>query len=614
MYSIRKLVGNKCLNKYSNFLKILQSDQIVSTKFYSTKYDDFVIRHIGSNQDGINTMLKTLNLNSIDELTEKTVPIAIQSKEKLNLDSPMTEHEFLEYAKKVVSENQLWRSYIGMGYFNCHVPPVILRNVFENAGWITQYTPYQAELSQGRLESLINYQTMICDLTGLDIANASLLDEGTAAAEAVTMCYRQNKRNKFLVSDKINPQTIDVLYTRAKILDIQIEIGDLKKMKYDANDVMGIMFQYPDTEGSVVDYENIIKGAKNGGALVTCVTDLLALCVLKSPKDLGVDIALGNAQRFGVPLGFGGPHAAFFACSEKYKRHMPGRLIGISKDATGKEAYRLSLQTREQHIRQDKATSNICTAQALLANMNAMYAIYHGPKGLKQIANRVHNNTLLLAEALKSEGHQVINDVFFDTLKIKPKDGIETVKRAAEAHHINLRYYSDNVHIGVSLDETVSKKDMNDLLTIFQCNKNYDDYLNLINTEKSKTNLNNSENYSRRDEILKHAIFNQYHSEALLIRYLKRLENKDVSLVHGMIPLGSCTMKLNATTELMPCSWKEINSIHPFVPKSQIKGYLKMFNELERDLCEITGFAKISLQPNSGSQGEYVIKFYKFKY
>ena len=444
---------------------------------------------------------------------------------------------------------------------------------------MTQYTPYQAELSQGRLENLLNFQTMICDLTGLDIANASLLDEGTAASEAMTLCVRDNKRRKFLVSDRLHPQSIDNIKTRAEPLGIQVSVLPVSEMNFDAKDISGFIFQYPDTDGSVLDLEQTIQKAKQNGTIAVCATDLLSLCLLKSPAELGAQIALGNAQRFGVPLGFGGPHAAFFATVDKFKRDLPGRIIGVSIDSNNKKALRLTLQTREQHIRQDKATSNICTAQALLANMSALFAIYHGPEGLRNKANHAHSHTLVLAEGLKKSNNQVLNEAFFDTLKVKPKISVQEIKARAEAKQINLRYFEDNKHVGISLDETVTARDVDDILSVFMCSDNFESLSSSLDLSSLKSNINNSK-FKRQSEYLKHEVFNSYHSEALLVRYMKMLENKDVSLVHSMIPLGSCTMKLNATTELMPCSWPEFNSIHPFVPRNQVKGYHRMFDEL----------------------------------
>uniref|UniRef100_A0A4W3HM00 glycine dehydrogenase (aminomethyl-transferring) n=1 Tax=Callorhinchus milii TaxID=7868 RepID=A0A4W3HM00_CALMI len=461
------------------------------------------------------------------------------------------ENEILSVLHKISSKNKIWRSYIGMGYYNCSVPQSILRNLLENSGWVTQYTPYQPEVSQGRLESLLNYQTMVCDLTGMDVANASLLDEGTAAAEAMQLCHRLNKRRKFFVDAHCHPQTIAVVQTRANYIGVTTELKLPHEMDFSRKDISGVLFQYPDTEGRIADFYELVDLAHQNGALACCATDLLALCALRPPGEFGVDIALGSSQRFGVPLSYGGPHAAFFAVRENLVRMMPGRMVGVTRDAAGKEVYRLALQTREQHIRRDKATSNICTAQALLANMASMFAVYHGPNGLKHIAKRVHNGTLILAEGLKRAGHKIQHESFFDTLKIHCGVATQEIIDRAAQRQINLRGYG-NCMLGVSLDETVNERDLDDLLWVFGC---------------------------------EHFIY--------------------ISLVHSMIPLGSCTMKLNSSSELTPITWPEFGNIHPFVPLDQAQGYQQLFHELERDLCEITGYDKISFQPNSGAQGEY---------
>lgn len=569
--------------------------------------EDFANRHIGITPADEKVMLEKINVKSIDELIANTVPQDICLNRTMKLKEALTETEFLAYAKHVASFNEVYRSYIGMGYYNCHVPTVIQRNIFENPGWITQYTPYQAEFSQGRLESLINFQTMICDLTGLEIANASLLDEATASAEAMAMCLRNTKRKLFYVSDKLHPQSIDVIKTRAEAFNIKVEVMPLADMDFSGQNVSGFIFQYPDTEGSIVNVEDIIADAKKNGTVTICAADLLSLTLLKSPHEIGVDIALGSAQRFGVSLGYGGPHAAFLACSGAFKREIPGRIIGASRDSNNKTAYRLCLQTREQHIRGEKANSNICTAQALLANMAAFFAIYHGPEGLKKKANHIHGHTLVLAEGLKKSGNVILNDYFFDTIKIKPVESIASIKQRALLKKINLRYFDDNIHVGISMDETVSAVDVSDLLSIFKCDENFDTVILRTGcVDNLKNSINHSEfKFKRISKFLQHEVFNSYHSETLLLRYMKKLENKDLSLVHSMIPLGSCTMKLNGTTEMMPCSWPEFANIHPFVPRDQVKGYHHLFDELSADLCEITGYDKISLQPNSGAQGEY---------
>uniref|UniRef100_A0A8C8SVZ8 Glycine decarboxylase n=1 Tax=Pelusios castaneus TaxID=367368 RepID=A0A8C8SVZ8_9SAUR len=471
------------------------------------------------------------------------------------------EGEILETLHNIGSKNKIWRSYIGMGYYNCSVPQAIVRNLLENAGWVTQYTPYQPEVSQGRLESLLNYQTMVCDMTGMEVANASLLDEGTAAAEAMQLCHS---------------------YT-----GVVIELKLPHEMDFSGKDISGVLFQYPDTEGKVEDFTDLVDRAHQNGTLVCCATDLLALCLLKPPGEFGVDVALGSSQRFGVPLYYGGPHAAFFAVKENLVRLMPGRMVGVTRDANGKEVYRLALQTREQHIRRDKATSNICTAQALLANMAAMYGVYHGSNGLKHIARRVHNATLILAEGLKRAGHTLQHDLFFDTLKIQCGCEVKEVFDRASQRKINLRIYSDG-KIGVSLDETVSERDLDDLLWIFGCESSAELVAESMG-EETRGILSTA--FKRTSKFLTHQVFNSYHSETNIVRYMKRLENKDISLVHSMIPL--------------PITWKEFANIHPFVPLDQAQGYQQLFKELERDLCEITGYDKISFQPNSGAQGEY---------
>ncbi|XP_032068855.1 glycine dehydrogenase (decarboxylating), mitochondrial [Thamnophis elegans] len=564
-------------------------------------HDDFSERHIGPGDKEKQEMLQTIGLSTIDELINRTIPANIRLQRPLKMDDHICENEILETLYSIASKNKIWRSYIGMGYYNCSVPPAIARNLLENAGWVTQYTPYQPEVSQGRLESLLNYQTMVCDLTRMDVANASLLDEGTAAAEAMQLCHRHNKRNKFYVDIRCHPQTIAVVQTRAKYTGINVELKLPHEMDFSGKDISGVLFQYPDTEGKVEDFTSLVDQAHQNGSLACCATDLLALCILRPPGEFGVDVALGNSQRFGVPLGYGGPHAAFFAVKENLVRMMPGRMVGVTRDANGKEVYRLALQTREQHIRRDKATSNICTAQALLANMAAMFGVYHGANGLKYIAKRVHNATLILAEGLKRAGHQLQHDLYFDTLKIQCGCDIEEVLQRAAQRQINFRIYPDGT-LGVSLDETVNEKDLDDLLWIFGCESSAE--LVAENMDEETKGIFATQ-FKRTSTFLTHQVFNSYHSETNIVRYMKRLENKDISLVHSMIPLGSCTMKLNSSSELMPITWKEFANIHPFVPLDQSQGYQQLFKELEKDLCEITGYDKISFQPNSGAQGEY---------
>ncbi|XP_030775040.1 glycine dehydrogenase (decarboxylating), mitochondrial [Rhinopithecus roxellana] len=558
------------------------------------RHDDFARRHIGPGDKDQREMLQTLGLASIDELIEKTVPANIRLKRPLKMEDPVCENEILATLHAISSKNQIWRSYIGMGYYNCSVPQTILRNLLENSGWITQYTPYQPEVSQGRLESLLNYQTMVCDITGLDMANASLLDEGTAAAEALQLCHRHNKRRKFFVDPRCHPQTIAVVQTRAKYTGVLTELKLPCEMDFSGKDVSGVLFQYPDTEGKVEDFTELVERAHQSGSLACCATDLLALCILRPPGEFGVDIALGSSQRFGVPLGYGGPHAAFFAVRESLVRMMPGRMVGVTRDTTGKEVYRLALQTREQHIRRDKATSNICTAQALLANMAAMFAIYHGSHGLEHIARRVHNATLILSEGLKRAGHQLQHDLFFDTLKIQCGCSVKEVLGRAAQRQINFRLFEDGT-LGISLDETVNEKDLDDLLWIFGCESSAELVAESMGEECRGIP---GSMFKRTSPFLTHQVFNSYHSETNIVRYMKKLENKDISLVHSMIPLGSCTMKLNSSSELAPITWKEFANVHPFVPLDQAQGYQQLFRELEKDLCELTGYDQICFQPN----------------
>uniref|UniRef100_A0A4W5MX12 Glycine cleavage system P protein n=1 Tax=Hucho hucho TaxID=62062 RepID=A0A4W5MX12_9TELE len=560
------------------------------------RHDDFAERHIGPGEREKREMLDVLGLESIAQLIEDTVPESIRIQRSMKMDDPLCENEVLEHLQKIASKNKVWRSYIGMGYYNCSVPPVIQRNLLENSGWVTQYTPYQPEVAQGRLESLLNYQTMICDITGMAVANASLLDEATAAAEAMQLCHRQNKRRTFYIDPRCHPQTIAVVYIGVKtVLKLPHE------MDFSEKDVSGVLFQYPDTDGRVEDLTTLVDRAHKGGALACCATDLLALCVLRPPGEFGVDIALGSSQRFGVPLCYGGPHAAFFSVKENLVRMMPGRMVGVTRDAAGKEVYRLALQTREQHIRRDKATSNICTAQALLANMAAMFGVYHGPQGLKHIAERTHNAALILAEGLKRAGHRLHSEMFFDTLKVGCSVAAKDILARAVQREINLRVYGEGV-LGVSLDETVTERDLDDLLWVFGCESSAELIAEKMG-ERVKGIMGSP--FKRTSKYLTHTVFNSYHSETNIVRYMKRLENKDISLVHSMIPLGSCTMKLNSSSELMPITWNEFANLHPFCPLDQAEGYQQLFRQLEKDLCEVTGYDKISFQPNSGAQGEY---------
>jgi len=566
---------------------------------------DFPARHIGPRKHDVRGMLKQLGFVNLDDLTNSAVPDNIKLNRDLLLDEPLSEYEVIKRIQGIADRNQEWRSFIGMGYYNTCIPHTILRNMFENPGWTTQYTPYQPEIAQGRLESLLNYQTIVTDLTGLDVANASLLDEGTAAAEALGLCYRVNKRKRFLLSDKLHPQTISCVETRAGPFGIKIEVVDISSVDFSGKDIGGIIFQYPDTEGSIHDFTDIISAAKQNGTLTICATDLMALTILKPPGELGADIALGTSQRFGVPMGYGGPHAGFFATRNQFVRHMPGRMVGVTKDTDGHECFRLALQTREQHIRRDKATSNICTAQALLANISAMYAVYHGPQGVENIARRIHNATLLLAKGLRDSGNIIENELFFDTIKVSPRLDMSEIRIRASEKKVNLRYFADG-SVGVSLDETVTQKDIADLLWIFQCPKTLPQVAEGVDSPMyPEGSILNSKFFQRTSQYMTHPVFNTHQSETDIVRYMKRLENKDVSLVHSMIPLGSCTMKLNSTTEMMPCSFPGFTNIHPFAPPDQAFGYRELFEELERDLCEITGYDHISFQPNSGAQGEY---------
>ncbi|XP_002742419.1 glycine dehydrogenase (decarboxylating), mitochondrial-like [Saccoglossus kowalevskii] len=566
------------------------------------RHDNFSDRHIGPSAAQRSKMLDILGLKSTDELIRKVVPENIRLDRELNLEPPVCENEVLTRLYEITSQNQTWRSYIGMGYYNCNIPSTIKRNILENPGWSTQYTPYQPEVAQGRLESLMNYQTMVADLTAMDIANASLLDESTAAAEAMGLCYRQNKRSRFYMDAKLHPQTIAVVETRAESLGVDIVIANHKDMDFSKKDFCGVIFQYPDTEGNIEDFTRLVDTAHAHGSLAVCATDLLALTILRPPGEFGVDIALGNSQRFGVPLNYGGPHAGFFAVKDSLKRMIPGRMVGLTQDSAKNKCYRLALQTREQHIRRDKATSNICTAQALLANISAMFAIYHGPKGLKYLATRVHNGTHIIAEGLKKAGHTIEHAMFFDTIKVHCGTDRQTVLDRAQEKQINLRTFEDGT-FGISLDETVKEEDMDDILWVFGSDSTSAMVAESMG-ESPQGSISNS-GFKRNSEYLTHPVFNSYHSETKIVRYMKMLENKDVSLVHSMIPLGSCTMKLNSTTEMEPITWKEIVNIHPFVPIDQARGYQQMFAELERDLCEITGYDNISFQPNSGAQGEY---------
>lgn len=578
-------------------------NQIVST-------DLFQNRHIGPNSEEVSAMLATIGVSSLEELIDQTVPDAIRNKEGLkNLPTALSEFEYLQELKKTAAANQVLRSYIGMGYYGTITPSVIARNVFQNPGWYTQYTPYQAEIAQGRLEAILNFQTMVSDLTGLPIANASLLDEGTAAAEAMNMFYHEkNKKvknahdaaNIFLVDKNVLPATIDVLVTRAQPLGINIQVVDWASM--DLNDkVFGVLLQYPNCNGSVEDYRAFVLKCSESNIFVTVASDLLALTLLTPPGEWGADCVIGNSQRLGVPMGYGGPHAAFFATKDEFKRQIPGRIIGVSIDTHNNPALRMALQTREQHIRREKATSNICTAQALLAIMASMYAVYHGPEGLKSIARRIHLSAVTLSQSLSDLGFKNANSYYFDTLSIEVKEAdiLRGIQEAALAKGINF-WYGQEGHVQIALDETVTEADLNDILNVFE---SVSGKKAALRTSNLVANIPTA--LSRSSAFLTHPIFNMNHTESKMMRYIKRLENKDLSLTHSMISLGSCTMKLNAATELIPVSWEAFANLHPYAPLDQTKGYQQIFQELEAWLAEITGFDACSLQPNSGAQGEY---------
>jgi glycine dehydrogenase len=571
---------------------------------FEQQSNEFIPRHIGPNEADTKAMLKKIGVSNIDELISRTVPSSIRMSHELDLPAAMSENEYLKHIKEISLKNKVFSNYIGQGYYDTITPSVILRNVFENPGWYTQYTPYQAEISQGRLESLLNFQTMVSDLTALPIANASLLDEATAAAEAMTMFFnflnKQNhiERPKFFIDTNIFPQTKDVLITRAAPVGIQIIEGDYKKAVLDPT-YFGAIVQYPNDKGSIEDYREFISNAHAAGALVAMATDLLALTLLTPPGELGADVAVGSAQRFGVPLGYGGPHAAFFSAKDEFKRNIPGRIIGVSIDAQGNRALRMALQTREQHIKREKATSNICTAQALLANMAAMYAVFHGADGLKKIAKRIAILTQTVAEAVEQRGFELVSQNFFDTIVVET-DELTAIKTKAERQHINLRYIDDK-HIGISLDETIAIDDLYDLINCFENDK--DPVAFDIEQDDELHHIPSS--LTRQSGFLAHPVFNIHRSESQMMRYIKSLENKDLSLNTSMISLGSCTMKLNAATEMMPLSWAHWSKIHPFAPKDQTEGYQYIIDELSKYLCEITAFDACSLQPNSGAQGEY---------
>ncbi|MCL6415733.1 aminomethyl-transferring glycine dehydrogenase [Aestuariirhabdus sp. Z084] len=569
----------------------------------------FSERHLGPDGSQIQQMLESLQLESVDALIDDTVPESIRLPGPLALAEGRSESDVLAYLKGLAAQNRVHKSYIGMGYYNTLVPNVILRNMLENPGWYTAYTPYQPEIAQGRLETLLNFQQMTMDLTGMDLANASLLDEATAAAEAMTLCKRANRKksNLFLIADDVHPQTIDVVTTRAEFFGYEIMVGKVDQLLAE-QDAFGVLLQYPATGGELSNIEPVIESAHASKTLVAVAADLLSLVLLKSPGEMGADVVFGSAQRFGVPMGFGGPHAAFFATRDSYKRSTPGRIIGQSIDANGKPALRMAMQTREQHIRREKATSNICTAQALLANMASSYAVYHGPEGLKRIAERVLRLSSILAVGIRSMGDtsgqlQVLNQSWFDTLSLQVSDAQALAERGY-LQGINLRII-DDTRVGISLDETTTTDDVEQLWALL-LGPDHGLELDAIDAAITAGQPDGIPASIRRtDAILSHPVFNRYHSETEMLRYLKRLENKDFSLAHGMIPLGSCTMKLNASAQMIPLSWPEMANIHPFAPRDQVTGYLQMIDELEAMLVEITGYDKVSMQPNSGAQGEY---------
>jgi glycine dehydrogenase len=567
--------------------------------------DYFPSRHIGPSPDERDAMLREVGAASLDALVDEAIPASIRLKRPLDLPPAESEHEYLRRLTHIARRNKTFRSYIGLGYHDTVTPSVILRMVMENPGWYTPYTPYQAEIAQGRLESLLNFQTMVSDLTGMEVANASLLDEATAAAEAMTVLHRvrtnkpgAGERSLFLVSDRVLPQTIDVLKARAEPLEIDLHVGPTDSMRFDAR-VFGVMLQYPDEFGSLEDLSAFIGRAHEAGVLAAVGADLLALALVTPPGEMGADVVFGTSQRFGVPLGYGGPHAAFFATRNAFVRQLPGRIIGVSVDAHGRKAYRRALATREQHIRRERATSNICTAQALLANMAAMYAVYHGPAGLRAIASRVHALARMLDRALRALGLTQLNQYYFDTLRMEVATGVAAVRERARAAGINFRYVNDRT-VAIALDETVTTGDVRDVVTVFA---------DAVGTDVPQLDEDPDDGYPaslrRTSPYLTHPVFNTHHSETEMMRYIRRLERKDIGLDTSMIPLGSCTMKLNAATEMIPVTWEHFSRVHPFAPVEQADGYMQVCRELAAALCEITGLAGVSLQPNSGAQGEF---------
>jgi glycine dehydrogenase len=566
--------------------------------------DSFALRHIGPRRSDLPEMLKTVGVDSMEQLIFETIPDDIRLKNELKLDAALSENEYLEHINDLAAKNKIYKTYIGLGYNQSITPPVIQRNILENPGWYTAYTPYQAEIAQGRLEALLNYQTMVTDLTGMELANASLLDEATAAAEAMALLFavreREQKKNeavKFFVSEDILPQTLSLLETRSTPIGVELVVGNHKDFNF-SSEYFGVMLQYPGKTGTVHNYKEFIKKAKDAQIKIAVAADILSLVLLESPGNFGVDVVVGTTQRFGIPLGYGGPHAAYFATKEEYKRSIPGRIIGVTKDTDGNRALRMALQTREQHIKRDKATSNICTAQVLLAVMAGMYSVYHGPKGLEHIANKIHDTAATLADALEKLGFTQKNETYFDTIAIKTD--ATKIKFLAEAKEINF-YYPNDETVSISINETTTIKDINKIITIFA------EAVNKETTKISSLITGNAipKEVARKTEFLTNEVFNSYHSETELMRYIKKLERKDLSLNHSMISLGSCTMKLNAAAEMLPLSDPQWGNMHPFVPVEQAEGYQQMLKKLEKQLTEITGFEGTSLQPNSGAQGEY---------
>ena len=569
------------------------------------KTDSFSLRHIGPKEAHCNEMLQLVGANSIEELIQETVPDNIRLQTPLNLDAALSEQEYLEHIHQLASKNKVYKSFIGMGYHPSNLPAVIQRNILENPGWYTAYTPYQAEIAQGRLEALLNYQTMITDLTGMELANASLLDESTAAAEAMALLFAVRPKTqakagivKFFVSNEVLPQTLSVLKTRATPIGIELVLGDVTHFDF-SSDYFGALLQYPGKSGVIIDLKSFISKANQNDIKVAVAADILSLVTLEAPGKLGADVVVGTTQRFGIPMGYGGPHAAYFATKEAYKRFIPGRIIGVTKDMDGNRALRMALQTREQHIKRDRATSNICTAQVLLAVMAGMYAVYHGPKGLKYIAQKVHSSTVTLAEALESLGFNLIHNSFFDTLQVCVPENT-TLKKRAEQKEVNF-YYPDAKTVSISVNETTTLSDLNLIVSLFA--EVYSKKAAPIQALSLNTRI--SETAQRRSDFMTNVIFNSHHSETELMRYIKRLERKDLSLNFSMISLGSCTMKLNAAVEMLPLSWPNWGNIHPFAPVDQVEGYRTVLTKLEAQLTEITGFAGTSLQPNSGAQGEF---------